>query len=202
MPNMRLIARLDLKGSHLIKGVHLEGLRVIGDPHERALRYYEQGIDELIYMDAVASLYQRNSLADVVRRTSAGVFVPMTVGGGIRSTDDVNEVLRAGADKVAINTAAVKQPEVNREVARRLGWRGLGVGPGRGRGQGGGGWGRVADRIGRRGSAVISHPNSVEQGHRGAAGSQLAEMGPRRLDRLFHLIIGIFLNLRQHGKLL
>lgn len=121
MPNIRLIARLDVKGPHLIKGVHLEGLRVIGDPHERALRYYEQGIDELIYMDAVASLYQRNSLAEVVRRTSADVFVPMTVGGGIRSTDDVNEVLRAGADKVAINTAAVKQPKLIRDVARRFG---------------------------------------------------------------------------------
>lgn len=121
MANVRLIARLDIKGPNLIKGIHLEGLRVMGDPQQFARRYYEQGADELIYIDLVASLYGRNSLADIVRRAAHDVFVPMTVGGGIRSTDDVSILLRAGADKVAINTAAVKRPELISEVARRFG---------------------------------------------------------------------------------
>jgi cyclase len=119
--NVRLIARLDVKGPNLIKGIHLEGLRVIGDPGEHARRYYEQGADELIYVDAVASLYGRNKLTDLVRRTALDVFVPMTVAGGIRSVDDVDELLRAGADKVAINTAAIARPDLISEVARRFG---------------------------------------------------------------------------------
>jgi cyclase len=118
---IRLIARLDVKGENLIKGVHLEGLRVMGDPQEFARRYYEQGADELLYMDIVASLYGRSNLIDIVRRTAHDVFVPMTVGGGVRSVEDVGKLLRAGADKVAINTAAVKRPELISEVARKYG---------------------------------------------------------------------------------
>ena len=118
---LRLIARLDIKGPNLIKGVHLEGLRVIGDPQEYARKYYEQGADELIYIDIVASLYGRSKLTEIVRRAAHDVFVPMTVGGGIRSADDVRDLLRAGADKVAINTAAVRRPELITEVARRFG---------------------------------------------------------------------------------
>lgn len=121
MPNVRLIARLDIKGPNLIKGVHLEGLRVIGDPQEYARRYYEQGADELVYIDIVASLYGRSKLTEIVRRAAHDVFVPMTVGGGIRSVDDVGDLLRAGADKVAINTAAVRRPELVTEVSRRYG---------------------------------------------------------------------------------
>lgn len=121
MANIRLIARLDVKGPNLIKGIHLEGLRVIGDPREYARRYYEQGADEILYLDIVASLYGRSNLLDIVRRTAQDVFVPMTVGGGIRSVNDVREMLRAGADKVAINTAAVQRPELIREVSRRFG---------------------------------------------------------------------------------
>lgn len=121
MANVRLIARLDVKGPNLIKGVHLEGLRVIGDPQEYAGRYYEQGADELIYIDIVASLYGRNNLMDIVRHAARDVFVPLTVGGGIRSSDDVRDLLRAGADKVAINTAVVKRPELITEVSRRFG---------------------------------------------------------------------------------
>lgn len=121
MPNIRLIARLDIKGPNLIKGVHLEGLRVIGDPQEYARRYYEQGADELVYIDIVASLYGRSKLTEIVRRAAHDVFVPMTVGGGIRSIDDVGDLLRAGADKVAINTAAVRRPELIDEVSRRFG---------------------------------------------------------------------------------
>jgi cyclase len=118
---IRLIARLDVKGPNLIKGVHLEGLRVVGKPNEHALRYYEAGIDELIYMDIVASLYNRNNLIDVVHEATRDVFVPITVGGGVRSVDDAITLLRAGADKVAINTAAVGRPELITELAERLG---------------------------------------------------------------------------------
>jgi cyclase len=118
---LRLIARLDIKGENLIKGIHLEGLRVIGNPQTYATRYYQQGIDELIYMDTVASLYGRNNLDDIVTYTSEHVFVPFTVGGGIRSVSDVERMLRAGADKVAINTAAISRPALIQEVARAFG---------------------------------------------------------------------------------
>lgn len=118
---IRLIPRLDIKGPNLIKGIHLEGLRVIGDPQVFARRYYEQGADELLYVDVVASLYGRNSLHDIIQRAAQDVFVPLTVTGGLRSVDDVRDVLRAGADKVGINTAATKRPELIREVARKFG---------------------------------------------------------------------------------
>lgn len=121
MSRVRLIARMDIKGPNLIKGIHLEGLRVLGDPREFARRYYEQGVDEIVYMDIVASLYGRNSLHDIVRRTAHDVFVPLTVGGGVRSVEDVRELLRAGADKIAINTAAIKNPELIREISRVFG---------------------------------------------------------------------------------
>ena len=121
MATLRMIARLDVKGPNLIKGVQLEGLRVVGDPHEYARKYYLGGIDEILYMDVVASLYNRNSLIDVVRRTVKDIFVPITVGGGIRSLDDAREMLRSGADKVAINTAATKRPEIITEMSRRFG---------------------------------------------------------------------------------
>lgn len=118
---VRLIARLDIKGENLIKGVHLEGLRVIGDPQVYARRYYEQGADELLYIDVVASLYGRSKLTEIVKRAARDVFIPMTVGGGVRTIDDVTDLLRAGADKVAINTAAVQNPDLISEVARRYG---------------------------------------------------------------------------------
>lgn len=119
--NLRIIARLDIKGETLIKGVNLEGLRIIGNPHEFALDYYSQGIDEIIYMDIVASLYGRSKLTHVVEKTARNVFVPLTVGGGIRSIDDVTELLRAGADKVAINTAALENPKLITQVAEKFG---------------------------------------------------------------------------------
>ena len=119
--NLRLIARLDIKGENLIKGINLEGLRIVGNPQEYAQRYYEEGADELLYIDTVASLYGRNNLEDVVHRTAENIFVPLTVGGGVRSLDDVDRLLRAGADKVAINTAAIARPQLISEVARRFG---------------------------------------------------------------------------------
>jgi cyclase len=121
MNNLRIIPRLDIKGKNLIKGIRLEGLRVMGDPQEFALRYYRDGADELIYMDIVASLYGRNNLSDIISRAADQVFIPITVGGGIRSVDDARHMLRSGADKVAINTAAIARPELITEVARRFG---------------------------------------------------------------------------------
>jgi cyclase len=119
--NIRIIPRLDIKGPNLVKGIHLEGLRVLGKPEHFARYYYDNGADELFYMDAVASLYERNSLADIVRKTAKEIFVPLTVGGGLRSVEDIQTVLQAGADKVAINTAAINRPELIREASRRFG---------------------------------------------------------------------------------
>jgi cyclase len=118
---IRLIARLDVKNNYLVKGVQLEGLRKMGNPHEVALRYYEQGVDEIIYMDIVASLYNRNSLGEIVRRTTDDVFIPVTVGGGLRSVEDVRATLKLGADKVAINTAAIKDRRIIGDVASAFG---------------------------------------------------------------------------------
>jgi len=117
----RIIPRLDIKGENLVKGIHLEGLRVLGKPEDFAQLYYEQGADELIYQDTVASLYQRNSLTDIIKKTAKNIFIPITVGGGLRTIDDINKVLRAGADKVAINTAAIKNPDFITEASRAFG---------------------------------------------------------------------------------
>ena len=118
---VRIIARLDIKGPNLVKGIHLEGLRVMGKPEQFARHYFEQGADELLYMDVVASLYQRDSLLDIVSRTARETFIPLTVGGGLRTIDDIRTVLRAGADKVSLNTAAIHCPELVREAAQRFG---------------------------------------------------------------------------------
>ncbi|MEQ9363543.1 MAG: imidazole glycerol phosphate synthase cyclase subunit [Leptospirales bacterium] len=117
----RLIARLDIKGPSVVKGIHFEGLRIMGDPDELATKYYEQGADELLYIDTVASLYGRNNLLEVVRQAAKHLFIPMTVGGGVRSPDDVKLLLRNGADKVAINTAAVAEPHLISEIAEIYG---------------------------------------------------------------------------------
>jgi cyclase len=119
--NVRVIPRLDIKGPNLVKGVHLEGLRVLGAPTWFASRYYADGADELIYLDTVASLYGRNNLTEIVTRAAEDIFVPLTVGGGIRTVEDIQRLLRAGADKVAINTAAIKRPELIRDAARTFG---------------------------------------------------------------------------------
>jgi len=119
--SLRVIARLDIKGPNLVKGVHLEGLRVLGKPEAFAKYYYDHGADELVYMDVVASLYQRNNLLDIVQRTSREIFIPLTVGGGIRTLEDIRSVLRAGADKVALNTAAIANPELVKKAAETFG---------------------------------------------------------------------------------
>lgn len=119
--NRRLIARLDVKMEHLIKGVHLEGWRKMGDPKERARQYYEQGADELLYMDVVASLYDRNNLSSIVRNVASEVFIPITVGGGIRNLKAVHDLLAVGADKVAINTAATIDPDILRAISDTYG---------------------------------------------------------------------------------
>lgn len=118
---VRLIARLDVKGENLIKGIHLEGLRRVGSPVEYATRYYAEGIDEILFMDVVASLYGRAQLLDIVRKTAESTFVPLTVGGGVRTVEDFEQLLRAGADKVALNTAALKDPSLVSELAARFG---------------------------------------------------------------------------------
>ncbi len=119
--NIRIIPRLDIKGPNLVKGIHLEGLRVLGSPEQFAQYYYEAGADEILYMDVVASLYNRNSLHPIIERTAQGVFIPLTVGGGLRTINDIRDVLRAGADKVSLNTAAIKNPVFIREASRKFG---------------------------------------------------------------------------------
>ena len=118
---VRVIARLDVKNQFVIKGIHLEGLRKVGDPVDLAKAYYAAGIDEIVFIDSVASLYGRNNLFPVIRKASEEIFVPITIGGGIRSVDDVAQALDSGADKVAINTAAVHNHKLIEDVARKYG---------------------------------------------------------------------------------
>jgi len=118
---VRVLARLDIKGPNLIKGIQFDGHRVLGTAEEFAEIYYREGADELIYQDAVASLYRRNSLLEVVRETARKIFIPLTVAGGIRSIEDIRSLLRAGADKVAINTAATENPKLLHDAARIFG---------------------------------------------------------------------------------
>jgi cyclase len=117
----RLIPCLDVKDGRVVKGVRFVDLRDAGDPVEAALAYDAQGADELVFLDITASHEERRIILDVVRRTAEGVYLPLTVGGGVRSVDDVRHLLRAGADKVSLNTAALARPAVIREAAERFG---------------------------------------------------------------------------------
>lgn len=117
----RVISRLDIKPPNLVKGIHLEGLRKLGDPALFATKYYKAGIDEISYQDIVASLYNRNSIKELVSTTAESVFVPISVGGGIRSINDATGLIRSGADKISINTAAIKRPEFLQELSAVLG---------------------------------------------------------------------------------
>ena len=120
-PPVRIIPRLDIKGPNVVKGIQFDGNRVLGTPETLAEIYYCEGADELIFYDTVASLYRRNSLLEYVRKTAEKIFIPMTVAGGIRSIQDIREILRAGADKVAINTAAIENPGLLREASKVFG---------------------------------------------------------------------------------
>ena len=121
MPFRRIIARLDIKGPNVIKGIQMDGLRVIGPVGEIARAYYAQGVDEIIMIDTVASLYGREAMADFISDVTSDCFVPITVGGGIRSLSDADALFRAGADKIAINTAALAYPTLITEIAEKYG---------------------------------------------------------------------------------
>lgn len=121
MRNLRLIPRLDVKQNWLIKGVQMEGWRKVGDPAEAARRYAAQGADELVFMDVVASLYERNNLHDIVEQVASSVFIPLTVGGGIRTPEDAGQLLACGADKVALNTAATRDPGLITRISDQFG---------------------------------------------------------------------------------
>ncbi len=117
----RLIARLDVKNNKLIKSVGFEGLRVIGEINSFAKKYYDEGIDEILYIDTIASLYERISLTDVIRNASENIFVPITVGGGIKTNEDIKKILRCGADKIAINSEAIRNNSFISEAANIFG---------------------------------------------------------------------------------
>jgi len=121
MKKIRIIPRLDIKNDTVVKGIQLEGLRVVGKPDELAYKYYKDGADELLYIDAVASLYERNSLTEIVKKAAKRIFVPLTVGGGIREMDDITAILNSGADKIAINTAGVRNPGFLKEAVKKFG---------------------------------------------------------------------------------
>tara|TARA_B100001939_G_scaffold217940_1_gene187551 strand:- start:4927 stop:5676 length:750 start_codon:yes stop_codon:yes gene_type:complete len=118
---MRIISRLDIKGHNLIKGVKFEGLRVLGCPIKSANFYYKEGIDEILCIDTVASLYGRNNAVNLVKEISKNVFLPITVCGGIRSVDDGRNIIKNGADKIGINTAAVENQNLITELVKEFG---------------------------------------------------------------------------------
>ncbi len=121
MDTVRIIPRLDIKGSNVVKGVHAEGLHIVGTPHAMAKKYYEDGADEILYLDIVASLYQRSFDFELLSSVADSIFIPLTVGGGIRSINDITNALHAGADKVAINTYALGHPEFLAEAVKKFG---------------------------------------------------------------------------------
>jgi imidazole glycerol-phosphate synthase subunit HisF len=118
---IRVIPRLDVKGPNIVKGIHMEGLRVVGNPQTMARKYYEQGADELIVMDIVASLYGRSPDFDLMRGIANELFIPLTMGGGVQSIHDITNFLRAGADKVAINTYGIRNPALLSEAVHQFG---------------------------------------------------------------------------------
>ncbi|MBT1166813.1 imidazole glycerol phosphate synthase subunit HisF [Bifidobacterium simiarum] len=118
---VRVIPCLDVDDGRVVKGVHFENLRDAGDPVERAAEYYRQGADELTFLDVTASSSHRQTMYDVVHRTAEELFIPLTVGGGVRTVDDVDNLLRCGADKVGVNTAAINNPQMIADVSSRFG---------------------------------------------------------------------------------
>ncbi|GGI13356.1 imidazole glycerol phosphate synthase subunit HisF [Galliscardovia ingluviei] len=118
---VRVIPCLDVDAGRVVKGVHFQGLRDAGDPVELAAKYYAQGADELTFLDVTASSSNRATTYDVVRRTAEELFIPLTVGGGVRTPEDVDMLLRCGADKVGVNTAAINNPQLIADIAQRFG---------------------------------------------------------------------------------
>ena len=121
MSLVRIIPRLDIKGPNVVKGLCFDGYRVLGHPETFAQTYYREGADELFFQDTVASLYKRNNLLEIVSRTAEKVMLPITVCGGIRTLEDISNALNAGADKIALNTAAIHKPEFISEAAKKFG---------------------------------------------------------------------------------
>ncbi len=119
--NIRLITKLEVKSPNVIKGIQLEGLRVVGKPSHLAKKYYEEGIDEIIYIDIVASLFERKQIIETVKEAAESIFIPLVVGGGIRTLNDIETALSHGADKVALNTAAISDPSIIREASHKFG---------------------------------------------------------------------------------
>lgn len=118
---IRVVARLDVKKPHVVKGIHLEGLRIVGAPTKLAASYQKQGIDELVFIDCVASLYQRNTVFDVIEDVAEQIRIPFTVGGGVKDIKDFDTLLSKGADKVLINTWAIREMKIVSEAAARFG---------------------------------------------------------------------------------
>ena len=118
---IRIIPKLDIKNGMLIKGINLEGLRVLGDPFNFARYYYENLADEICYIDNVATLYGTNNLSNFISDTAKNIFIPISVGGGIKTIDDVKRIFNAGADKICINSAAIEKPKFISKIARIFG---------------------------------------------------------------------------------
>lgn len=125
LPNFRIISRLDIKNGFVIKGIHLEGLRKVGDPLELCTSYYQSGVDEVLFMDAVASYYGRNNLFDVIEQAGKKSFVPMSIGGGLKSMEDVDRAFLSGADKISVNTGIIRNPSFINDVASKYGAQAL-----------------------------------------------------------------------------
>ena len=121
MGKLRIIPRLDIKNSNLVKTINLDGLRVLGEPNKFAKDYYKNGADELLFLDSVASLYGRNSIGKIISNLSKDIFIPVTVGGGIRSIKDASILFKSGADKIAINTAALESPQLIQKLSNEFG---------------------------------------------------------------------------------
>ncbi|MFG3255820.1 imidazole glycerol phosphate synthase subunit HisF [Streptomyces sp. NPDC048172] len=163
---VRVIPCLDVDAGRVVKGVNFQNLRDAGDPVEMAKVYDAEGADELTFLDITASSGDRETTYDVVRRTAEQVFIPLTVGGGVRTVEDVDRLLRAGADKVGVNTAAIGRPELIREIAERFGSQVLVLSVDARRTESGSGSGafEVTTHGGRRGTGI----DAVEWAHRAA----------------------------------
>ena len=118
---MRIIPKIDIKNDYVVKSINLEGVRKVGEPNEFAKKYYYEGADEIIFMDVVASLYGRNNIFSLIKEFSKDIFIPITVGGGIRTKNDIEEALKCGADKVAINSAGLKDKNFLKDASNTFG---------------------------------------------------------------------------------